>query len=151
KGLTGGGTLLPMSDVIRLARHAHHYLAIFDKGKAVSLYHTKRLATPGQRIVLYAKDRGCTRPGCDVPGYWCEVHHVEDWATTHRTDINNLTPACGSDHALVEPAGWTTRKRANGDTEWIPPPHLDSGLSAGKPRTNAFHHPEKLLADDDGP
>jgi hypothetical protein len=23
--------------------------------------------------------------------------------------------------------GWTTRKRANGDTEWIPPPHLDHG------------------------
>ena len=24
KALTGGGTLLPMSDVIRLASHAHH-------------------------------------------------------------------------------------------------------------------------------
>ncbi|ORA17751.1 hypothetical protein BST14_08145, partial [Mycobacterium arosiense ATCC BAA-1401 = DSM 45069] len=55
RGLTGGGTLLPMSDVIRLARHAHHYLAIFNKGKALALYHTKRLANPGQRIVLYAK------------------------------------------------------------------------------------------------
>ena len=40
KGLTGGGTLLPMSDVIRLARHGHHYLAIFDKGRAIGLYHT---------------------------------------------------------------------------------------------------------------
>ncbi|OBI46073.1 13E12 repeat family protein, partial [Mycobacterium colombiense] len=40
RGLTGGGTILPMSDVIRLARHAHHYLAIFDKGKALALYHT---------------------------------------------------------------------------------------------------------------
>ncbi|OBJ47030.1 13E12 repeat family protein, partial [Mycobacterium colombiense] len=69
KGLTGGGTILPMSDVIRLARHAHHYLAIFDKGKALALYHTKRLASPGQRIVLYAKDRGCSHPGCDVSGY----------------------------------------------------------------------------------
>ncbi len=64
KALTGGGTLLPMSDVIRLAGHAHHYLAIFDKGKALALYHTKRLASPAQRIVLYAKDRGCTFPGC---------------------------------------------------------------------------------------
>jgi len=54
KGLTGGGTILPMSDVIRLARHARHYLAIFDKGKALALYHTKRLASPAQRIVLYA-------------------------------------------------------------------------------------------------
>jgi hypothetical protein len=145
KALTGGGSLLPMADVIRLARHAHHYLAIFDEGKALALYHTKRLASPGQRIVLYAKDRGCTRPGCDVPGYWCEVHHVDDWATTHCTDINKLTLACGSDHPMVEPGGWTTRKRVNGDTEWIPPPHLDYG----QPRTNTFHHPEKLLADGD--
>ncbi len=57
KGLTGGGSILPMSDVVRLAGHARHYLAIFDKGKALALYHTKRLASPGQRIVLYAKDR----------------------------------------------------------------------------------------------
>jgi hypothetical protein len=145
KGLTGGGTLLPMSDVIRLARHAHQYLAIFDKGKARALYHTKRLASPAQRIVLYAKDRGCTRPGCDVRGYWCEVHHVDDWATTHCTDVNKLTLACGSDHPLVKPDGWTTRKRDDGTTEWIPPPHLDNG----QPRTNTFHHPEKLLRGED--
>ena len=68
RGLTGGGTLLPMSDVIRLAGHAHHYLAIFDSGKALALYHTKRLASPAQRIVLYAKDRGCSFPNCEVPG-----------------------------------------------------------------------------------
>jgi hypothetical protein len=37
RGLTGGGSLLPMSDVIRLACHAHHYLCIFDKGKAIAL------------------------------------------------------------------------------------------------------------------
>jgi hypothetical protein len=145
QGITGGGTLLPMSDVIRLARHAHHYLVIFDHGRAIGLYHTKRLASPGQRIVLYAKDRGCTRPGCDLPGYYCEVHHVEDWADTHSTDINQLTLACGTDHALVGSGGWVTRKRGNGNTEWIPPPHLDYG----QPRINTMHHPEKLLRDDD--
>jgi hypothetical protein len=57
RGITGGGALLPMNDVIRLASHAHHYLCIFDKGKAIALCHTKRLASPGQRIVLYAKER----------------------------------------------------------------------------------------------
>jgi Domain of unknown function (DUF222) len=145
KGLTGGGTLLPISDVIRLARHAHHYLAIFDKGKALALYHTKRLASPAQRIVLYAKDRGCSAPGCNVPGYYSEVHHVTDYATCRTTDVNNLTFACGPQHRLLKPHGWTTRKRANGDTEWIPPPHLDQG----QPRTNTFHHPEKLLCDED--
>jgi len=95
RGLTGGGTILPMSDVIRLARHARHYLAIFDKGKALALYHTKRLASPRQRIMLYAKDRGCSAPGCTVPGYYCEVHHITDYAKCRTTDATNLTFACG--------------------------------------------------------
>jgi hypothetical protein len=144
RGLTGGGTLLPMSDVIRLGSHAHHYLAIFDKGKALALYHTKRLASPAQRIVLYAKDRGCSFPGCDVPGYLCEVHHRDPYATNPVTDVNELTFGCGPNHKLAE-QGWTTRKNAHGETEWIPPPHLDHG----QPRVNTFHHPEKLLLDDD--
>jgi hypothetical protein len=144
KALTGGGTLLPMSDLIRMASHSHHYLAIFDNGKALALYHTKRLASPAQRIMLYAKDRGCTKPGCDAPAYHSQAHHVQGWTTTRRTDINDLTLACGIDNRLAE-KGWTTRKTANGDTEWIPPAHLDYG----QPRINTFHHPEKLLAPDD--
>ncbi|APT10490.1 HNH endonuclease [Mycobacterium avium] len=146
RGLTGGGTLLPMSDVIRLSRHARHYLAIFDHGKALALYHTKRLASPGQRIVLYAKDRGCTAPGCTVPGYYSEVHHCTDYATCHTTDINDLTFACGPHHRLLQPGAWTTHKNAKGETEWIPPPHLDRN----QPRTNTFHHPEKLLRGENG-
>jgi hypothetical protein len=144
KALTAGGTLLPMSDVLRLAGHAHHYLAIFDKGKALALYHTNRLASPAQRIVLYAKDRGCSFPGCSVPAHLCETHHCTPYATNPVTDINDLTLACGPNHKLAE-QGWTTRKNHNGDTQWIPPAHLDHG----QPRTNTYHHPEKLLRDDD--
>ncbi|MDM3977247.1 HNH endonuclease signature motif containing protein [Mycobacterium marseillense] len=145
RGLTGGGTILPMSDVIRLGRHANHYLAIFDKGNALALYHTKRLASPGQRIVLYGKDRGCTAPGCTVSGYYCEVHHVTDYSKCHTTDINDLTFACGPHHRLIQPGGWSTRKNAKGETEWKPPPEFDRG----QPRTNTYHHPEKLLRDGD--
>src|SRR6185312_12399060 len=146
KALTGGGTLLPMSDVIRLASHAHHYLAIFDKGngKALALYHTKRLASPAQRIVLHAKDRGCSHPGCTVPGYLCEVHHCTPYCTHPVTGIDNLTLVCGPHHKLAE-YGWSTRKNQRGHTEWIPPAHLDRG----QPRVNTFHHPEKLLTEDD--
>ena len=145
QALTGGGTILPMSDVIRLARHAHHYLAIFDNGKTLALYHTKRLASPAQRIVLYAKDRGCSAPGCTVGGYYSEVHHVTDWARCRCTAIDDLTFGCGPHHRLLQPRGWTTRKNAHGDTEWIPPPHLQRG----QPRTNTYWHPEKLLRNED--
>ena len=91
------------------------------------------------------KDRGCTKPGCDAPAYHSQVHHVNGWNTTHDTAINEPTLACGPDNRLIEEGGFTTRKNAKGDIEWIPPPHLDYGQS----RTKTFHHPEKLLEPDD--
>jgi hypothetical protein len=141
RAVTGGGTLLPMRDVIRMARHAYHYLAVFDEHSNRPLYlgRTRRIASPDQRVVLYNKDRGCTHPGCDVPGYWSEVHHVDEWAAGGATDVDKLTFGCKAHHKLVE-MGWRTRKLADGSTEWIPPPHL--GLPAG---TNDYHHPERYL------
>jgi hypothetical protein len=94
--------------------------------------------------VLCANDCGCTHPKRNVPGYYCEVHHCTPYAACHTTDVNDLTLGCGGHHPLAE-HGWTTRKNHHGDTEWIPPPHLDHG----QPRTNTFHHPEKLLRADD--
>ena len=147
RAVTGGGTLLPMRDVIRMASHAYHYLAVFDEHSSRPLYlgRSRRIATPDQRIVLYAKDRGCTHPGCDVFGYWSEVHHVKEWAAGGATDADNLTFACPPNHKLAE-QGWTTRKLPNGRTEWTPPPPLDRGA-----RTNDYHHPERLFDDDEAP
>src|SRR5947209_5315252 len=145
RAVTGGGTLLPMRDVIRMASHAYHYLAVFDEHSSRPLYlgRTRRIASPDQRIVLYAKDRGCTHPGCDVPGYWSEVHHVTAWSAGGSTDADNLAFACPPNHDLAE-KGWQTRRLPTGRTEWIPPPRLDRGA-----RTNDYHHPERLFDDDD--
>ena len=143
QALTSGGTLLPMSDVIRLASHARHYLRIFDNGNELALYHTKHIATPAQRIVLHARDRGCSFPDCDVPGYLTEVHHVTNFSQCHQTNIDDLTLACGPHHKLVTCGAWTTRKRKDGTTEWITTAHLDNGQA----RTNRYFHPEKLLRD----
>lgn len=150
--VTGGGTLLPMADVIRMAGQSHHYLVVYDGHSEVPMYlgRAKRLATPGQRIVLHSRDRGCTKPGCTAPGYWCQVHHAaKDWAEGGETNVSDLTLACGPDNRLVEQGGWTTRVRPDGRVEWLPPPHLDTGQS----RVNNYHHPEKYLLpeDDEGP
>ena len=145
---TGGGSLLPVKDLIRMAAHAYNFLLLFDKGKPLELYkgRTTRLATPAQRLVLYATERGCSHPGCDVPAYWCEVHHAEkDWAAGGQTNIHDLTLSCGPHNRDVEDGGWRTRKRPDSSTEWIPPPHLDRGQR----RTNDYHHPEKMQGADD--
>ena len=142
--VTAGGTLLPMGDIIRMAGHAYHYLAIFDSHTECPLYlgRTRRIASADQRIVLHAKDRGCTAPGCNVPGYLCEAHHVDEWADGGLTNVDRLTFVCGPHHRLIKPGGWRTRKRKNGTTEWIPPPQLP--LPGG---TNDYHHPERLLPE----
>jgi hypothetical protein len=145
---TGSNTLLPIKDVIRMSANAHHYLLLFDNAKRVELYkgRTTRFATKEQRLVLYALERGCTHPGCDVPPYWCQVHHAnKDWVNGGQTNIDELTLACPTDNRLVDDKGWRTRKRTDGTTEWIPPPELDRG----QPRINTYFHPEKLLPDED--
>ncbi|RDH76441.1 HNH endonuclease [Mycolicibacterium moriokaense] len=148
--LTAGGTLLPMSDVIRMASHAYHYLLIFGKHTRVPLFfgRTRRVASPGQRIVLLSRDRGCTFPGCTVPGYGCQAHHGKrGWAKGGRTNIDEEVLACGPHNRLVEKGGWKTRIRKDGRVEWIPPPNLDHGQA----RVNDYHHPENyLLPKDDG-
>jgi hypothetical protein len=140
---TSTGTLLPVKDVIRMGAHAYNFLLIFDKATRCALYRGRstRLATPAQRLVLYATERGCTRPGCTVPAAWCQAHHVKDWANGGTTDLDNLTLTCGPDNRLADNDDWTTRKNNDGTTEWIPPPNQDHG----QPRTNTYHHPENML------
>ena len=143
KAYTGGGTELPMRDVIRMAAHANHYLVIFDGATELPLWlgRTRRTASPGQRIVMYARDRGCTFPGCTMPGYQCEAHHAEcDWKDGGLTNIDDLAFGCWIHHPLATNHGWTTRKDPYGRCEWRPPPgvHHPAG-------TNNYHHPERYL------
>ncbi|MGZ5376790.1 MAG: HNH endonuclease signature motif containing protein [Mycobacterium sp.] len=142
-GVSGGGTVIPISDVIRMAAHAHHYLAVFDKatGSALDLFRARRVASPAQRIMLIARDGGCTKPGCTVPAYGSQVHHAaRDWADDGQTNVDELGLACGPDNRMVGPGGWTTRINAHNDVEWIPPAHLDTGQA----RVNDYHRPERL-------
>ncbi|BBX83642.1 HNH endonuclease signature motif containing protein [Mycolicibacterium aubagnense] len=152
--VTHTGSRLPIPDLIRMAgQGAHHYLAVFDQHTNVPLYlgRTRRTASPGQRIMLFARDRGCTRPGCTAPASRCQAHHVDtDWCDGGPTDITNLGLACGCDNCLAYTGGWSTTMN-NGRPHWTPPPLLD----IGQPRTNHYHHPtlyptEGEDSDDDG-
>jgi len=145
--VTGGGSLLPITDVIRMASHAHHYVAIFDDdGRALHLGRAKRIATVDQRIMLTAKDRGCTYPGCDQPAYHCQVHHMDEWAHGGSTDIDSLTLGCEGHHKLLGAEGphWRAVRGPDGRTWWIPPTHVDPARS---PRINWFHHPDGYLRE----
>ena len=146
--LTAGGTKLSIPDLIRLASQALHYLAVYDEHTGIPLYlgRARRTASAGQRLAIWARDRGCTRPGCTANGYRCQAHHATtDYSKGGLTDADALALACGCDNRLVgeTPNKWTTRINNHGQCEWIPPALLDRGQH----RTNTYHHPETLLAD----
>ena len=147
-GVSGGGTRIPIAEVIRLAAHAHHSLAVFDKatGSALALFRARRVASPAQRIMLIARDGGCTKPGCTVGAYGSQAHHVvADWTDGGNTNVDELGLACGPDNRAVGPDGWSTRMNERGEVEWIPPPALDTGQT----RINTYHRPERLLRPPD--
>ncbi|OBK72420.1 HNH endonuclease signature motif containing protein [Mycobacterium sp. 1274761.0] len=143
-GVTGGGAKIPVADVIRMGAHANHYLAIFDgaTGAALDLFRAKRVASPAQRIMLIARDGGCSKPCCTVGAYGAQVHHAEtDWILGGNTNVDDMTLACGTDNRSVEDGGWATTINARGECEWHPPAQLDHGQS----RINFYHRPEALL------
>src|SRR5262245_12926850 len=89
-------------------------------------------------VRMSSRSSTCSKPATNAP-----------WICPLVTDVNDLTLTCHPNPALAD-HGWTSRRNARGDTEWIPPPHLDRG----QPRVNTYHHPEKLLRaeeDDEEP
>jgi hypothetical protein len=136
---TGGDTALPMRDVVRLASDGIHYLAVFDNHSERPIYlgRQTRIATADRRIICYARDGGCTRPGCLAPGYHSEVHHSPDSSPDGRTDADCLFFACPPDHKLVSEGHYQTAVTDTGRLAWTD--------GTQPPDINHAHHPEELL------
>jgi len=109
----------------------------------VYLGRQKRLATADQRLICYARDRGCTRPNCLQPGDRCEVHHCPDWTRAGRTDADKLFFACGCDHGGASRGEWHTVVTDSGRLGWTD--------GNDPPQINHAHHPQELLRGDPDP
>ena len=118
---------------------------MFDEHTERPLYlgRQKRIATPEQRLICHARDRGCTRPDCLVPGYRCEVHHAPQWATGGRTDADKLFFACSYHHGAASRGELHTVVTTSGRLGWT------NGTSP--PTINHAHHPDELLHGDPDP
>jgi len=147
---TASGVDLPVKDALELAARSEWSLAVFANHSADVLYfaRAKRTAQQGQRMALFAKDRGCTSPGCRNPISWTEIHHTTAWADGGHTDIDVLAPACIPHHAMIGPGDdqWQTVMVTDGpDTgrvAWIPPTHIDPDR---QPRINRAHHTDHTI------
>jgi hypothetical protein len=84
-------------------------------GLPLDLGRARRLFTPAQRKALLVRDRTCRAEGCDVPGTWCDAHHVDPWHAGGRTDLGNGVLLCHHHHHRVHDTGYRTDCLPNGD------------------------------------
>jgi hypothetical protein len=73
-----------------------------------------RLATATQTRAIRIRDGGCTFPGCGRPPRWCDIHHVDDWASGGRTDVARMCCLCRRHQTLIHNSQWTITVEPDG-------------------------------------
>ncbi len=132
----GDGTPVPVEVFKELACEAKILPAIFDtRGQPLWVGRAKRLATPAQRMVLIARDRGCV--GCGADPTWCQAHHITPWAAGGPTDLKNLCLLCSRCHHQVHDDGWQIQQTPNGEHLLQAPPR---GSRRPPPIRTPHHH-----------
>jgi hypothetical protein len=82
--------------------------------------HVGRAANRRQKAALLA-DWECEVRGCGARR-GLEVDHIEPWARTHRTAIEDLGPKCGFHHDLKTHRGWVDGPRGDDGKRTLIPP-----------------------------
>ncbi|KQV67689.1 hypothetical protein ASC64_10705 [Nocardioides sp. Root122] len=81
----------------------------------LDLGRARRLYTLAQRKALLIRDQVCRAEGCDIPGTWCEAHHLASWQHGGPTDLDNGVLLCSHHHHRAHDAAHRTERMANGD------------------------------------
>jgi hypothetical protein len=152
-GLLMEGTSVSPSELRRLACSADIIPVVLDgASKIIDVGRTHRLAPPPLRLAVGLRDGGCAFPGCSVPIWHCDVHHIVPWQEGGPTDLANVVALCRTHHGLIEPAPpqrlpdgsaehvdqWQVRITGRGLPQFIPP-------AAADPIRKPISHVQELL------
>ncbi|MGV1007630.1 MAG: HNH endonuclease [Dermatophilaceae bacterium] len=101
-GSTEQGDLLTPGTARRIACDAGIIPVVLGTaGEMLDLGRTARLFSPSQAKAVLLRDRHCSFPECDIPGFWTQLHHVQHWADGGETDIGNAALLCARHHTIV--------------------------------------------------
>ena len=111
------GDLVTAAQARRLACTAKILPAVLGGDSIpLDLGRARRLFSPGQRKALLIRDKTCRAEGCDVPGTWCDAHHLDPWSSGGRSDLDNGVLLCNHHHHRAhDTAGYRTDRLPNGD------------------------------------
>ncbi|MEO8467821.1 MAG: DUF222 domain-containing protein, partial [Gammaproteobacteria bacterium] len=82
-----------------------------EDGTPLDVGRKQRTVSAMLRRALWARDRGCSFPGCDHKHY-VDAHHIEHWADGGATSLDNLTLLCSHHHRLLHEGGFSVHRDA---------------------------------------
>ncbi len=148
--LSGGGSAVfngPISakTVRRMACDAEIIPAILgSKGEVLDLGRSQRFFSRAIRRALLIRDKGCAFPGCTMPAFWTEAHHIVPWWAGGRTEVNNGVCLCGLHHDLIEQGNWEINV-LDGIPWFTPPDYIDPDRQALRNTYWQTHIPPRPL------
>jgi hypothetical protein len=113
---------LPISTIQQIACDGGiQHVSLDPDGRVLELFSKARFFTPSQRKAMIARDGPtCAKPGCTIPAYWAEAHHIIPDSAGGPTTVDNGCLLCWFDHRLVE-RGEFTVKMVDGKPVFSPP------------------------------
>lgn len=116
-----GRSDLPIETVKRLTCDCALITIVEDEdGTPLDVGRKRRAVTTAIRRAVWARDRGCTFPGCSNRRY-VESHHLRHWVAGGKTSVENLILLCSHHHRLVHEGGFTIRRADDGAIRFARP------------------------------
>jgi hypothetical protein len=115
KSLTGGvgRTDLPIDTMKRLLCDCSMVVVTEDaNGSPLDVGRKQRTVSTQLRRALYARDRGCTFPGCHRKRY-LDGHHLKHWINGGETNPDNMTLLCTHHHRSLHEGAFSIVREAD--------------------------------------
>ena len=131
KALTGGvgRADLPIDTVKRLLCDCSLVTVVEDEnGNPLDAGRRQRTVSTPLKRALYARDRGCTFPGCHRKRY-LDGHHLKHWLNGGETNPDNMTLLCTHHHRMLHEGGFSIVREERGTLRFVTadgrsiPPH----------------------------
>jgi hypothetical protein len=109
-----GRSDLPLETVKRLLCDASLIALVEDElGNPLAVGRKQRVLSTPLRRALWARDRGCTFPGCRNKRF-IDGHHIQHWVNGGETDPDNVTLLCGYHHRLLHEGAFNIDRDQDG-------------------------------------
>ena len=116
-----GRSDLPLDTMRRLTCDGTLVTVVEDEqGSPLDVGRKQRTVSTVLRRALYARDRGCTFPGCHRQRY-LDAHHLHHWADGGATSLENLTVLCTHHHRQLHEGGFRIEREGDAALRFVRP------------------------------